>query len=300
MNERTIAILGPGLLGGSLLQDGLRLGWRMQAWARREETAAAIRIHGLAAVATTDLAQAVQGASLIILTTPTGTYESLARRLAACQLELDAVVTDVGSVKQAVLDGAGCILRKAGIPFVGSHPMAGSHEVGLDAARTGLFASAACLLTPEPDTSPGALQRVRNFWETLGCRVVEMNAAAHDAAVAHVSHMPHLAAAAVTLAALAEQPELGALAAGGLRDTTRVASGDPAMWKEILMTNRTAVLDAARKLQRNLGELLEMLEKVEDQALFTRLTAAKALRDARYPRRIDGPQPPPEPTSNHP
>lgn len=283
MTESSIAILGPGLLGGSILHDAKRLGCpHVAAWARRAEVVDAIQSKGLATVATTELEEAVRSAQLIILASPVGAYPALARQLCALNLASTVIVTDVGSVKGPVVDGAGKIFREAGITFIGSHPMAGSEAKGLAAAKTGLFQDAACILTPEEGCPPEALARLTAFWESFGCHVSTMTAAKHDQVVAKISHMPHLAAAAVTLAALEQSPEIARFAAGGLRDTTRVASGDPEMWREILLENRPAVLASGRQLHQKLGELLEFLEKMEDQALRDALQQAKALRDARY------------------
>jgi prephenate dehydrogenase len=194
----------------------------------------------------------------------------------------NVIVTDVGSVKACVVAGAGEIFENAGISFVGSHPMAGSEEKGFDASFPGMFNGAACILTPTQNSKSDDVSRVRRFWESLGSRVSEMDATKHDQTVAGISHMPHLAATAVTLAALEMDPAVARFAAGGLRDTTRVASGDPDMWREILMENREAVLASGRQLERKLHELLEFIEKIEDQPLRAALAKAKTLRDARY------------------
>jgi prephenate dehydrogenase len=283
--ERSIAILGPGLLGGSLLHDAKRLGWPdVRAYTRRDAVATEIRNQGLANLATTHLAEAIQGVSCIVLASPIGTYLSLAEEIVAAGTAEDVIVTDVGSTKVSVLAGAGATLAAAGIPFVGSHPMAGSEEKGLGASRAGLFAQATCILTPENHTPPKALERVTNLWEAVGGQVALMDAATHDAVVAKISHMPHLAAMATILAALEEDPSVAEYAAGGLRDTTRVASGDPEMWLGILMDNRPAVLASGRKLHEHLGSLLDMLESSDAPALLKALQQAKALRDARYAR----------------
>lgn len=276
-------MLGPGLLGGSLLHDARRLGWaNVRAYARKPETVRKIQEQGLAHVASSDLAEAVADASFIIFASPVGTYADLATRLLDLPLAANVIVTDVGSVKACVVSGAGEILRKGGVTFVGSHPMAGSEAKGLDAAKSGMFDDAACILTPTSDVEISALERVRVFWKSLGSRIYEMDATDHDRTVASISHMPHLAAAAVVLAALEAEPGMAKFGAGGLRDTTRVASGDPDMWREILLENRQAVLATGRELQRKLHDLLEFIEKVEDQPLHAALSKAKSLRDARY------------------
>ena len=279
----SVAILGPGLLGGSLLHDAKRLGWKdVRAWARRKEVAQQILESGLAHTSTTDLAKAVRGADLIVLTSPIGSYASLIERLLQVELAPGVTVTDVGSVKGSVVHGIGRQLADAGIAFVGGHPMAGSEAKGLNAARPSLFHGAACLLTPVASTPAMALHGVDAFWQSLGSQVSTIDPDLHDAIMARISHVPHLAAAAIVLAALAEDPSIAQFAAGGLRDTTRVASGDPAMWEEILRENRSAVLTAGRDLHQKLGELLEFLENMDHQPLFTALQKAKLLRDARY------------------
>ena len=280
----SVAILGPGLLGGSLLHDAKRLGWSdVRAWTRRREVAQQIQSARLAHLATTDLREAVRGADLIVLASPIGTYQQLIDQLMQTDLTPGVTITDVGSVKGPVVHGIGRQLADAGIAFVGGHPMAGSEAKGLDAARPFLFQDAACLLTPIASTPAESLQKVTAFWNTLGARVSSVDPDLHDSIMARISHVPHLAAAAIILAALREDPSIAQFAAGGLRDTTRVASGDPAMWEEILRENRAAVLLAGRDLHQKLGELLEFLENMDHQPLLAALEKAKHLRDARYP-----------------
>ncbi len=283
MPVESIAVLGPGLLGGSILHDAMRLGVAsVRAYARRPEVCAEVTRLGLAHLATTDLAAAVAGVELIIFASPVGTYAALTKQLLACPLAENVIITDVGSVKHMVLATAGKQCLAAGKTFIGSHPMAGSETKGLLASRARLFENAPCILTPEAHTPPDALSRLTEFWERLGSIVSSMDSQRHDEVVARISHMPHLAATAVILAALQGDPEIARFAAGGLRDTTRVASGDPAMWREILSENRPAVIAAGRDLQQKLTELLEMLEKMEEQPLQDALQHAKALRDQRY------------------
>lgn len=280
-----LAVFAPGLLGGSILRDARRLGMKeLRVWARRESALDEVRAAGLADFASTDAASVARGADLLILCMPVGGMRAAAEQIAAAAADLPegAVVTDVGSVKASVLASVGPVLRDAGITFLGSHPMAGSHLTGLSAAREGLFQGAACLLTPLEDTPQQALEKVTAFWKALGCSTLEMAPAAHDMAVARVSHMPHVAAAAVTLAALEANPELIHLAAGGLRDTTRVASGDPGMWREILTENREAALDALRALECSVSAFRTALESGDPAGLEDLLERARLLRSQRW------------------
>jgi prephenate dehydrogenase len=281
--ETSLAIFGPGLLGGSLLLDARELGCRqLRVWARREESLTAVRERGLADFASTDARAVAEGADLLVLCVPVGGMKSLAEQIVTARLAPGALVTDVGSVKAAVLAGAGAVCAAAGIPFIGSHPMAGAETAGLEAARRQLYQGAACILTPEPDTAPEALARLEAFWQALGCRTALMDAARHDALVARISHLPHLAAVAATLASFQPDPAMAQFAAGGLRDTTRVASGPPGMWREILLENRNALLPALADLHRTTGELLEILQEADEERLLAVLTTAQQLRATRY------------------
>ena len=277
-----VAILGPGLLGGSLaLALRERTGAEIAVWGRRAEAVAEVAKSGFADFASVDVRAVVEGADMVVLCTPVGVMPALAGEIAPA-LAPTALVTDVGSVKAAVLSGAGAVFKQAGVNFIGSHPMAGAEVSGLEAARTGLFQGAACILTPEPDTTAAALEKVDAFWKAIGCRTARMDATRHDEVVARISHLPHLAAVAATLAAFQPDPGMAEFAAGGLRDTTRVAAGLPVMWREILLENRAAILPALADLHRFTGELLEILNKADEVKLLTVLEHAKQLRATRY------------------
>lgn len=282
-SDLTLAVFGPGLLGGSLLHEARARGVReVRAWARRPESLDKVRERNLADLVSADAREIAAGADLLILAVPVGAMAPLAEEICQAALPSGAVVTDVGSVKAAVLAGAGAACRQAGVAFIGSHPMAGAEIQGLNAARAGLFQSAACILTPEPDSDPAALEKVDSFWKAIGCRTARLDAATHDEVVARISHLPHLAAVAATLASFKPDATMARFAAGGLRDTTRVASGLPSMWREILMENRSAILPALRDLHRITGDLLEILTKADDDQLLACLEEARELRATRY------------------
>ncbi len=273
--ERLITIYGPGLLGGSLAL-AIRQRFpetKLRLWARRAAAEAGIRDRGIDADFFTDATAAAQGASLIILCTPVETMADLAKQIALAELPADGLITDVGSVKGQVVRELEPIL---GTRFIGSHPMAGSEKTGIEVARANLFEKAACLLTPRTgvDTT-----RLRTFWETLGCRVLEMCPEEHDIKVARISHLPHLMAAITTLAALRTDPSATACVAGGFRDTTRVAAGDPGLWTGIALGNRAALTAQLREASATLTELLEILSTPDEDALRRFLAEAKALRD---------------------
>ncbi len=270
-----ISVLGPGLLGGSLALalQARRPDADLRLWARRPGAEAEIRARGIRAAFFTDASAACAGADLVILATPVETMPALAEVIARTELAPDAVVTDVGSVKGSVVNALSPIL---GDRFLGSHPMAGSEKTGIATARADLFEGAACLLTPGPGQDA---RRLRALWESLGCRVLEMSPGEHDRKVARISHLPHWLAVVTTLAALRGDPEAVACAAGGFRDTTRVAGGDPDLWTGISLANREALLASLHEASSVLTELVEILAKPDEEALRRCLAEAKSLRD---------------------
>ena len=255
---KRIAILGPGLIGGSIAFALRRVGGsRVTLWARRPEAVGEIIIAGCADTATADLFAAVKDADLVVLCVPVGAMGGLARAIAPV-IRGDCVVTDVGSVKGPVLAELVPIFRGRA-HFIGSHPMAGSEHTGLAAARANLFDGTTCIVTPEADTDAGALAMACDFWKGIGCRVVELLASEHDECVALVSHLPHLLAAALVNTVATSNGHAFRVVGPGFRDTTRVAAGPPAMWREILRENSAAVLPAIDALIAKLSEFRQTL-----------------------------------------
>ncbi len=292
MDFRRIAVIGPGLLGGSLVRavarrasvlDGVGTP-EVRVWGRRPEPVAQLRADGDAAVASTNLAEVAAGADLVVLATPIGVMRSLVDELIARGAIVEGVtVTDVGSVKASVVASLEEVVAESGGHFVGSHPMAGSEKTGLEFASPDLFEGAACLVTPTDATDAAALARVETFWRWLGGRTTRLSPEAHDRSVALISHVPHLVAALLVETALGQAPEAGALAGGGFRDSTRIAAGAPEMWTEILLENREAVRDALAHFHRLTGESLAFLDDWKKEDLHRLLADAKARRDELRP-----------------
>ncbi|MDA7891401.1 prephenate dehydrogenase/arogenate dehydrogenase family protein [Akkermansiaceae bacterium] len=271
MSFSRIAILGPGLLGGSVGLAAQAAGHEVILWGRNPERVEAARKIGLEA--TCDLRVAVLNADLVILAVPVGVMGRLFESLNG-DLKPGTLVTDVGSVKVLPHEVAG----RHGVPFIGSHPMAGSEQTGIEAARADLFKGAACALTNDQERPDSELQALAAFWQNLGCSTSEMNSQDHDRAVARISHLPHAMAVATAGAAL-RFPGDESLAAGGFRDTTRVASGDPAMWAEIMVENRAALTAALKDAQKEIREMLDHLAKPDKKGLQNYLSEVKARKE---------------------
>jgi prephenate dehydrogenase len=277
-----VALVGVGLLGGSLglaLRER-RLAREVAGFARRDATVAECRQRGAVDVATRNLGQAVAGADVVVLCTPVSQMADLARECLPF-LKPGALLTDVGSVKGAVVAKLEPLLARTDAVFVGSHPMAGSEKTGVLAARADLFVGARCAVTPTAKTPPAALATIRALWEAVGAEVVELTPAAHDDLVARSSHLPHVVAA--TLASYVLSPaharEQAMLCATGFRDTTRIASGSPEMWRDIAVTNRAALSRVLDVFIHDLGEFRELLEAGDPAPLEAFFALAKSRRD---------------------
>lgn len=279
---KQITMVGVGLLGGSigLAVRQRHLAQRVVGLVRREASVLECRRLGVVDEATLEDAVALKGADLIILGTPVRQMRDLARRLAP-HVRRGAVITDVGSVKGRLVADLEDIFTARGAHFIGSHPMAGGEQMGPAAARADLFAGAKCVITPTARSSRRALQRVRQFWAALGCQVLELAPEAHDALVARASHLPHIMAAALTRLVLQpEAPPLqAALCATGFRDTTRVASGSPEMWRDIALENHQSLGEALAELMSELRAFQRMMHRQDAEGLLVFFEEAKRRRD---------------------
>ncbi|HTN77516.1 MAG TPA: prephenate dehydrogenase/arogenate dehydrogenase family protein, partial [Pirellulaceae bacterium] len=224
---------------------------------------------------TTNLAEGVQQAQLTIICTPIETIAEQAIAISQAS-PVGALITDAGSTKAGILTELGERLA-AGTTFIGSHPLAGSEKTGAEFARADLLVNRVVVVTPTPATPPDKLAAIREFWEALGARVVEMSPEQHDAAVAATSHLPHMVSTALAVATPLEFLEL---VAGGWLDTTRIAGGDAELWRQILLANRDHSLRALDKFEKVLSGLRTALQNRDGDALRQLLEAGKQTRDA--------------------
>lgn len=254
-----VTLIGAGLLGGSLglalQKHGLTK--RVVAYVRRAGSVSEALSLKIATAATQDLAEAVREADLVIITTPIAQMKPLAETLLPA-MRSGAIVTDVGSVKATVVEALEPMFATRGIHFVGSHPMAGGEKIGMAHARADLFENAVSVITPTAATSPSALRSVDELWKGVGCNTLLMSPERHDDLVSRSSHLPHVVAAELASYVLspAHSKEQAQLCAGGFRDTTRVASGSPEMWRDICMANQ-------KNLTRVLGVFIESLQEFQ-------------------------------------
>jgi cyclohexadieny/prephenate dehydrogenase len=225
-------------------------------------------------------AEAVSGADLVILCTPVGAFGEVAQKIAPA-LKPGAIITDVGSVKMAVIRDVGPHVP-SGVHFVPGHPIAGTEHSGPEAGFPELFDGRWCILTPPAGTDATAVETLAEFWRGCGSRVEVMEARHHDLVLAITSHVPHLIAYNIvgTASDLEQvtQSEVIKFSAGGFRDFTRIAASDPTMWRDVFLNNREAVLEVLGRFSEDLSRLQRAIRWGEGDVLFDLFTTTRAIR----------------------
>lgn len=276
-----VLIVGIGLIGSSLALALRKAGLARQILAldhTPDHVAEALRL-GLVDAAGDDPALAA-GADLVILCVPVGACGKVALKLGP-YLEPGVILTDVGSVKQAVIRDVAPVLPE-GVQFIPGHPIAGTEHSGPSAGFAELFEGRHCILTPTETADPAAVARLQAAWEAIGSLVTIMSAEHHDRVLAITSHLPHLIAYTIvgTATDLEEhmQQEVIKYSAGGFRDFTRIAASDPIMWRDVFLNNREAVLEMLGRLHEDLGLLARAIRIGDGATLEEKFTTTRAIR----------------------
>ena len=271
---KQVTIAGLGLIGGSLgmAMTRHRLASRVVGLSRSLSTIRRAQQKRAIDDGTTDPRRAVAEAELVIIATPVGRVIEYGKRLASW-MSPGSVLSDVGSTKAEIVHGLRSLPN--GVAFMGAHPLAGSEQRGIDAARTDLFDGSICILTPNRRTDQAALKRVRGLWSALAGRVLTMEPEAHDRLLAAVSHLPHLLAFCLVDAT---EPRARAIAPRSFLDATRVAMSDPDLWDDIFLTNRAALLRAMDRFEQRWRAARQLLRRGDRASLHRFLRHAQGLR----------------------
>jgi len=284
---KTLVVYGVGLLGGSLglaAKQG-RIAERVLGIGRNADRLKRAQALGAIDEFATEFDVIGPDCQMAVVCTPVGLVPKIVIELAG-RLPQGAVITDVGSTKGKIVHEVAQRLPADGaVRFVGSHPMAGSEKTGVESARTDLYQGAACLVTPLDSTPPESLERVEAFWKALKARVIRLRPEEHDLLVATASHVPHLAAAALARLLGSEggrRPAVYDVIGEGFRDSTRIAAGDPGMWRDICLNNREAIVQALDGFIRHLQEIRSAVAAEDAPAIEKQLAEGQAVR-----RRID-------------
>ncbi len=282
---RRLALLGVGLIGSSVARAARERGGlagEVVANARSEATLARVRDLGIADRTEIDPARAVEGADCVMLCAPVGSYAQLAEAIAP-HLAPGCILTDVGSTKQSVIRDVGPLVPE-GVHFVPGHPLAGTEYSGPDAGFASLFEGRWCLLTPPPGTDAEAVERMAEFWRRCGSMVSGMEPAHHDRVLAIVSHLPHLIA--FTICGTADdlegetRQEVLQFAASGFRDFTRIAASDPAMWRDIFLNNREALLEMLARFTEDAQAMARAVRWGDTEYIEDRILRGRKIRQS--------------------
>jgi cyclohexadieny/prephenate dehydrogenase len=277
-----VCIIGFGLIGSSLARAIVKhkLAKEIVCVDQSQKVCDRVLELGLAIKATTDAGNGVQGCDLVNLAIPVGAYAVVAKMIGP-HLQQGAIVTDTGSVKQAVI--AAIVPHiPAGVWFVPGHPIAGTEHSGPDAGFAELFTGRWSILTPLPDTNPEALAKVKSFWEACEAKVEIMDPKRHDLVLGITSHLPHLIAYTIvgTASDLEEhtKDDVIKFSAGGFRDFTRIAASDPVMWRDIFVNNQAAVLEILQRFNEDLTSLQRAIRNGDGATLETLFTRTREIR----------------------
>ncbi|MFQ6035398.1 MAG: prephenate dehydrogenase [Sedimentisphaerales bacterium] len=256
---RQITVIGLGLLGGSITLAISRslAGLKVVGYTHRPATRQQARRLAVATEIVDDIDKSVSQADLVIVATPICTFEEIFSTIADA-LPIGSIVTDIGSTKVLPARWAAKRLPKT-VHYVGSHPVAGSEQRGVEFARDDLFEQATCILTMTKKTNRQAVQTLKRFWSDLGCTVKLMTPAVHDRIFANISHLPHVVAAALINANNSEELKF---AGKGFIDTSRVASGPANIWADVLLTNAN---NTAKGIDKIIAELSKLKKAIKNQ-----------------------------------
>ncbi len=285
-----LCLIGAGLIGGSIArrnQEGRALAAEVVVTARSPETRDRVRELGFADRVVDSAAEAVRGADAVILCVPVGAYAAVMAEIAP-HLAPGAILSDVGSTKGSVIRDLSPLLP-SGVYLVPAHPMAGTEYSGPDSGFATLFDGRYVILTPTEATDPEALARIREFWGRCGSTVETMDPVTHDKVVAIVSHLPHLIAFTIcgTADDLSEETRESVLkfAASGFRDFTRIASSDVAMWRDVFLNNREAVLEMLARFTEDAQAFGRAIRWGEEGFIEDRIRRGRKIRSSLIERK---------------
>ncbi len=277
---KRLAVIGVGLIGGSFalaLKEAGAVESVVGCGRTKENLYDALAI-GAIDDATTEAAEAVEGADVIMLAVPVRSMVPIIAEVSHL-IKPGAIVTDAGSTKEVVTGELVGHLPNY-VHVVPGHPIAGSEKTGAIAATAGLYKGRRTILTPGKFTDPAAVELVKKLWEAAGARVETMAPDVHDVVLGAVSHLPHMVAYALvdTLLKWDDQVPMLRFSAGGLKDFTRVASSSPEMWRDVCLDNRVAIIEAIDRLTATLGEVKREIEAGNEKALLERFTRCREVR----------------------
>jgi prephenate dehydrogenase len=276
-----LGLIGCGLMGGSFALALKKAGLvqRVVGYSKSPSTVERARRLGVIDVMAESALLAVSGSDIVLMAVPVAASEGTFKAIRHL-VDPGVLLMDVGSTKRDVVDAARRVLKERLPSFVPAHPIAGREVAGIEHADAALYQGRKVILTPLPQTDPAMVQKATDVWAAVGCQVLKMSPEHHDSAFAAVSHLPHLLAFAY-MNAMAEQPlgqEYLSLAGPGFRDFTRIAAGDPTIWRDILLSNREEILRQSEAFRKALEQMEHQMRDWNGPALEGLIQSASDAR----------------------
>lgn len=280
---KRLCVIGTGLIGGSIARAARAQGLcdSIVAYGREKNLPNLQRAKALGVIDTfhTDIAEALDGADLVMIATPVGSMQDIFALLKP-HWNSQTLYSDAGSTKGSVVEAAAAVLGSVPPNFVPAHPIAGAERSGVEAATEDLFLHRRLIITPLPDTDAAAVDKLTTFWQRIGSSVSVMSVEHHDTVLAATSHLPHILAFALVglLGRKDEQREIFKYAAGGFKDFSRIASSDPTMWQDICLANKHEIIPLIQQLKDELSQIEQLLAHDDAPALFDTFSYARNAR----------------------
>jgi len=275
-----ICIVGVGLIGGSLAKAIIRSkqATHVIGFGRDALRLQAAKNNGVITGYSTDIKEALNGADMVVVATPVGSFKSILKSIQP-HIDGSTVITDVGSTKASVIKVVKSVFGHLPRNFVPAHPIAGKEKSGFEASDGDLFVKRKVIITPTESSSVEAVEAVKNVWQAVGATVDMMSAASHDELLGMTSHLPHMLAFSIMNYLISQHPSASLYAAGGFRDFSRIASGDPIMWRDICLNNKEAIVKHIKGYRDTLDNLIDVIENENTTAIETLFRDAKSTRD---------------------
>ena len=278
---KKVCIIGIGLIGGSLAkaikkthQSEIVFGY-----GRDEERLEKAQKDNLIDQYSVDISDALNGANMVIIATPVGSYESILKEMKPHIAE-DMVISDVGSTKVSVVEAVKAVFDDVLDNFIPAHPIAGKEKSGFEVSDADLFINKKVIITPLENNNPESIKMLKKMWEGVGAEVDFMTPKSHDDLLGMTSHLPHMLAFSLVNYLISQHPEASVYAAGGFKDFSRIASGDAIMWRDICLHNRDSIIAHIKRYQESLDTLVDVIDSQNKEELELLFREAKNTRDS--------------------
>ena len=278
---KKICIIGIGLIGGSLAkaikkthQSEIVFGY-----GRDEERLERAQKGNVIDQYSADIGEALDGANMVIVATPVGSYESILKKIKP-YITKDMVISDVGSTKVSVIEAVKAVFDGVLDNFIPAHPIAGKEKSGFEVSDADLFVNKKVIITPLENNNPESIKMLAKMWEVVGAEVDYITPQSHDDLLGMTSHLPHMLAFSLVNYLVSQHPEASVYAAGGFKDFSRIASGDAIMWRDICLHNRNAIVAHIKAYQESLNILVDAIDSQNKEQLESLFRKAKNTRDS--------------------